>query len=86
MSLSNEQREQVRVASDRITHVLDQLRQEKHPPSMLYIALVDATVRLGGFHTPWIPKAALLRGLARLALAMARDEERAPTPNQESLQ
>jgi len=75
----------MREASDRIVEVLDQLRRADTRPLIVFVALMDAIVRLGKFLTPEATTPALLRGAAKLALAMARDEERDPTPTQERI-
>jgi len=74
--MTMEQRfEQVNAASRRITRTLDDLRRDGFEPGNLYIALVDATVQLGRYYSPELSNYTLLKGLARLVLAMARDEK-----------
>lgn len=80
-----EQLEQVREASDRIIHVIDQEKQAGATPMILCIALIDAAVRMGRFCAPTATTPSLLRDFAEIVLEMARDEEATDT-NQEILQ
>lgn len=65
----------VQKASARIVKAIDELRKEGLDANTLYIAFIDAGVRMGRFYAPKMPTHTILRNLARLALGMAKDEK-----------
>lgn len=67
--------ETINAASNRIVKVIDDLRKEGVSANSLYIAFMDAGVRMGRFYAPKMPTHTILRNLARLALGMAKDEK-----------
>lgn len=66
---------QVRVASNRIVDVIDQLKREGFDPIVLETALIDACIRLGRFYMPNLLTGTLCRRLSKIASDMAEDEE-----------